>query len=209
MKGIKKTFIFSVLVLLVVFSMTACNPNSNSGGKHSGDTADVYVISVDTKNVTVDTSGIKVCIYALNGSGGSLEAQLTGGKATFALDADDYIATLIGLDETVSFSSVLLTKTDRKATITLSDSEFDDLTDTYSFAFTVVMLSGEKKLDEISAQICDDSMCIPIWFSQSNVIDIRIHKGQYSVEVHDSDFHEIYNEKCIVTSDTRFYVIQL
>lgn len=210
MNGIKKTFIFSVISLVVALSMTACkseqNGDGNSGG---GDNASVYEVSVDAKNVSVEVSDIKVCIYALDGSEGSLEAALTNGKATFALSAGNYVATLSGLSETVSFSSVLLTETNKKANITLRNSDYDADADAYKFTYSVMMFPGEKKLDELSIQLCDDNMCMLEYFGNSNVMDVSVHCGEYSVEIYDSDFKEIYNDNCSVTPDTRFYLIQL
>lgn len=174
----------------------------------SGQTV-TYEITVNTKSVSVDTSAIKVCLFALDGTAVK-EANLTNGKAKFELQADSYIATLSGLDEKVSFSSVLLTKDSKKATITLSNSTYDEFEDNYNYAFTVIVLNGDYKLSDLSAQICDlDMTCIMESFDKGNVVDGITNGGQCSVEIFDKDNQEIYNETFTIDLDMRFYIVQL
>ena len=194
------------LILLLVFATVLCMTACDSTGDEQTVT---YEITVNSKNVSVDTSKIKVCVYALDGEVVK-EEELTNGKAKFELEADSYVATISGLDEKVSFSSVLLTKNSRKTTITLDNSTYDDFEDNYSYVFTVIVLSGDYKLSELSAQICDlDLTCINIFFKNDNVADGITNGGECSVEIFDADNQEIYNETFTVHLDRRFHIVQL
>ena len=197
MKKLINLCLILLLTLTAVLALSAC-----SNGKVS------YEITVDTKGLTQDTSNIKVCVYALDGSAVG-EAQLTDGKACFELEADSYVATLSGLDETVSFSSALLTKNKKKATITLKNSDYDEFAEAYSFTFTVILCNGERRLDDLSALICDYFACRDVIFENGNVVDITLSCGECSVEVFDADKAEIYNEAFTLDLDARFYVIVL
>lgn len=198
----KKLTILCLIVLLTlatVLCMTACNIG----------TTVTYEISVDTKNVSVDVSAIKVCLYAMDGTAVK-ETGLTNGKAKFQLKAGSYVATVSGLDETVSFSSVMLTRNSRKATITVSNSDCDEFDEFYSYAFTIIVLSGSYKLSELTAQICDlDLMCVGEDFANGNVVDFVTNGGECSVEIFDRDNQEIFKETFTVDLDMRFYIIRL
>ena len=200
-----KKFINLCITLLfasaVVFCMAACN-----GGSRQTVT---YEIAVDTQNVSVDTSDMKVCVYTLNGTFVK-EKYPTGGKAKFELNADNYVVTLGGLNETASFSSVLLTQDSTKVTVEVSDSDYNDLMEYYSYAFTVIFLSGDYSIGDLSAQICDlDLICHNEYFENGNVVDIVTNGGECSVEVFDSEQKEIYNQTFTVDNDKRFYIVRL
>ena len=203
MKIIRNLCLILLLVLLSTFCLTACDNGSEQ--------AVTYEITVNTNKVSVDTSEIKVCLYALDGEIVK-EEKLDNGKAKFELDADSYVATVSGLDETVSFSSVLLTKNSRRATITLENSDYDEFEDSYSYAFTVIVLNGAYKLSDLSAQICDlDLTCILISFEKDNdnVVDGITNGGECSVEIFDANNKEIYTETFTVDLDARFYIVRL
>ena len=200
MKKFTNLCLIMLIALATVFCITACSGNGKTVN---------YEITVNTKNVSVDTNKIKVCVYSLDGKVVK-EANLTSGKAKFELQADSYVATLSGLDEKVSFSSVLLTKNSRKATIALGNSDYDEFEDSYSYAFTVIVLNGDYKLSDLSAQICDlDMTCIMEYFDKSNVVDGTTNGGECSVEIFDKDNQEIYNETFTVHLDRRFHIVQL
>ena len=201
MKRLTNLCLIILLILTAVFCMTACNGD--------GEQTVTYEITVETNGVSVDMSAIKVRMYPLDGSEGSFDAQLIDGKAKFELQADSYVATVSGLDEKVSFSSLLLTKNSRKATITVSNSKYDDLMDYYSYSFTVILQSGDYKLSEVSAQICDlDLMCIDEDFEQGNVVDFITNGGECSIEVFVNNI-EKYNETFTVDLDMRFHIVRL
>ena len=106
-----------LLSFAVGFGMTACGSSDVQ--------TETYEITVNAKSVSVNMKDIKVCLYASDGTAVK-QANLKADKAQFKLSADNYVVTLSGLDETVSFSSVLLTKDSKKATIVLEDSNYDD-----------------------------------------------------------------------------------
>lgn len=200
MKKIINICLILLLALTTVFAVAACD-------NLQGD-AITYEISVDASGVSVDMSNVKVRIYELDGTMVG-ESPLSDGKAEFRFEGDTFVATLSGLDEKVSFSSVLLTKDKTKVTITLENSDYDEYDEVYRYAFTVIMLNGERKLDELSALICDYFACRDVTFDKGNVVDLSLSGGECSVEVFDADKVEIYNQTFDLDLDVRFHVIEL
>lgn len=197
-----KKFVCSTLILLLavatVLGMAACDD-----GKPK-----TYEISVDTQNVSVDTSNLKVCVYALDGTQVE-ESSLTDGKVEFKLVADNYVATLAGLSENESYSSILLTKKDREATITVSESEYDPyITEDYVFAFTVIVL-GAKNLEELSVNVCNNDACRGVGVGKSNVADVVINRAWYEIYVENANMKRIFYNTFTLDLDVRFYIIQL
>ena len=199
--NMKKLVCLTLILLLAVatvLGMAACDD-----GKPK-----TYEISVDMQSTSADTSNLKVRVYALDGTLLE-EASLTDNKVQFELVADSYVATLAGLSEQESYSSILLTKKNRQATITVSESEYDEyIVEDYCFAFTVIML-GAKNVDELLTNVCNDVMCRGVGFFGSNVADVTISRGKYDVDVYDANNREIYHKSFTLDLDKRFYVIEL
>ena len=211
MKKIGSLCLIWLLAITAIFCVTACgsNPNDEDGEVDPSGTDASYEITVDASNVSVDTSEISVCIYSLNGVLVG-EKKLSQGKTLFELDVDSYVATLSGLSEKVSYSSVLLTKSTKKATIVLEETEFDEHSKAYAFAFTVIVMAGDMDLDALDVQLCDDSSCRPVEFDDGNVADLYIGTGEYEVKVFSGgSLDALYHEDCTVTLDKRFCVIVL
>ena len=213
MKRIWSLCFILLLTIVIAFCATACgsNPNENGGEDDPSDTDGFYVIAVNTKNCSVDTNDITVCIYTLDGTLLG-EKKLSKGKSIFEIEADDYIATLSGLSEEVSYSSVLLTKTNKKATIVLEKVKYNEYSEFNIFTFTVIVMAGNRNLDDLTVQICDDNACLFVKFEDGNVADLLLNCGKYEVKVYGpsaAGFDELYNEDYTVTSDKRFCVIVL
>ena len=211
MKKFTTLCLILLLAFAIVFGMTACDDGDS-------EQATFFEITVDTANVSVDTSQIKVCLYPLDGTGSVLESQPTGGVARFRLQADSYVATVSGLDEKVSFSSVLITHNSEKAKITLSNSKYDDLMDLYSYKFTVIMQNGDYKLGDISAQFCDQYMCSEkLNFVDSLAVDVTVGSASgdecevkaFYATAERPDDNPLFYEKFSLDLDKRFYVIRL
>lgn len=210
----KKFGILCLILLLAIataFCISACNPSSEGGTEEPSGTKISYEITVDTSKVTVDVSGISVCIYSLDGTSVG-EKNLSKGKTVFELEADGYVATLSGLSEEFSYSSVLLTKNTKKATIVLEDTEYNEYSQNYEFAFTVIVMAKDINLNDLFVQICDDSSCIPVDFENGNVADLFLTEGEYEVKVSKytgTGADELYHENYTVTLNRRFCVIRL
>ena len=195
-----------------IFCVTACDPNSNGEcGANPSDAKVSYEITVDASKVSVDTNKISVCIYSLDGTLVG-EKKISKGKTMFELNDDDYVATLSGLSDKVTFSSVLLTKSTKKATIVLEDTEYNVYSETYEFAFTVIALPGEIKLDNLDVQVCDDSLCRPVWFEDGNTVNLKITAGKYEIKVGvytDDGFDDLYKKDYTITLDKRFCIVDV
>ena len=212
MKKIVSLCLILLISIVTIFCITACNSNSSGeGGDNPSDAKVSYEITVDASNVSVDTSEISVCLYSLDGTSVG-EKKLSQNKTLFELNADSYVATLSGLSVEVSYSSVLLTKNSKKATIVLEETEYNEYSETYDFAFTVIVMAGDTDIDDLDVQVCDDSLCRPLRFENSNIAYLTISAGVYEVKVYmysDDGFDEIYHEDYTVTLDKRFCVIVL
>ena len=202
-------FLMLLLAVAAVFCVTACGSNiNNEGGKEDPlGTEASYEITVDTNSVSVDISDISVCLYSLGGTSVG-EKKLSQGKTIFELEADSYVATLRGLSEEISYSSVLLTENNKKATVVLEKSEYNEYTETNEFAFTVIVFVEDGNIDDLDVQICNDELCRPVSFEDGNVADIYISTGEYEVKVY-NDTGEVYHENYIINPNKRFCVIRL
>ncbi|MCH5156929.1 MAG: hypothetical protein J1G02_03515 [Clostridiales bacterium] len=209
MRKIANLFLILLLAIVATFSITACVPNTNSNGNNGDTSANVtYEITVDANNLAVDTSRLSVCIYSMDGEMLS-EKKLSRGKVFFEQKGDSYIATLSGLSEEISYSSVLLTENTKKATITLEKAKYNDFTQIFNFTFTVIVITDTPVAD-LDVQICDDKLCRPVSFENGNIADIELNTGIYDVKVYSNEgTEELYNTKYTVTSDNRFCIIKL
>ncbi|MCH5151302.1 MAG: hypothetical protein J1F65_01435 [Clostridiales bacterium] len=213
MKKIRNLCLILLLSIVTIFCVTACNPNSNGdgGGDNPSNRKVSFEITVDASKVSVDASAISVCVYSLDGTL-VVEKKLSRSKALFELDADSYVATLSGLSDEVSYSSVLLTKSSKKATIVLENTEYDKNSEAYEFVFTVFALPGEIKLDDLDVQVCDDSMCKTVWFEDGNTVNLNIKAGKYLIKVGvytDDGLNELYKKDYTITLDRRFCIVDV
>lgn len=211
MKKIKSLCLILLFLIATIFCYTACNPNDEGGNENPSDTKAPYEITVDASKVSVDINNISVCIYSLDGILVG-EKKLFKGKTQFELDADNYVATLSGLPEEISYSSVFLTRSTKKSTIVLKGSVYNEYTGTNEFAFTVIVIAGDRNLADLDVQICDDSSCRSVKFENSNVAARSLSAGKYEVKVYfysDDGAEELYHEDYTVTLDKRFCVIVL
>lgn len=213
MKKLGSLCLIFLLALAIVISVTACGSNSDGGdGKTDPSGAKVsYEITVNTAKVDVDAGKISVCLYSLDGTFVG-EKKLSQGKTIFELNADSYVATLSGLSDDVSFSSVLLTKSSKKATITLDNSQYDEFSETNSFAVTVIVKAGNMDIDDLDVQICDDELCRLVKFENGNVADLFLSVGKYEVKVglySNEGYKDLYHEDYTLILDKRFCVIAL
>lgn len=207
MKKISSLCLILLLAIAAIFCIVACNPSSEDGKEDPSGANDSYEITVDASKVKVGAKEISVCMYSLDGTSVG-EKKLSRGKALFDLDADSYVATLSGLSEEVSYSSVLLTKDNKKATIVLEKSEYNEYTETNEFAFTVIVFAEDRNIDDLDVQLCDDSSCRPVEFEDGNIADIFLCIGEYEVKV-SNGANMLYHENYAVTLDRRFCVICL
>ncbi|MCH5162156.1 MAG: hypothetical protein J1G38_01545 [Clostridiales bacterium] len=212
MKKIKRLFLIVAFAAMGALCMTACASTPNGDKKPTSVTDSIYEISVDASKVSVDASDISVYIYSSDGMTELAKKKLSQGKAQFELDDGSYVATLGGLPQEVSYSSVLLTKNGRKAKVTLETSKYDRFSEEYSFAFTIIMFPGDRDVGELDVQVCDDSVCRFALFTDGNVADVSLNVGDYVVKVGiytDDGLEELYHENCTVTLDRRFCVVAL
>lgn len=213
MKRFRGLYLILLLAITTIFCLTACisDPNDESGNEEPAETKIMYEISVDASEVSVDSSEISVCVYSLDGAW-LAEKKLSQGKTVFELDSDSYVATLGGLPEDVSYSSVMLTKNDKKATIVLEESKYNEYSESHEFAFTIIVLTEDKNVDDLDVQVCDDQSCRIGMFDNSNITDIYLNTGEYEIKVclfSDDGMEELYHENYTVTLDKRFYIINL
>ena len=211
MKRITGLCLILLLAITTVLCVTACGPNPNGGKDDTPGKIVSYEISVDTGKVSVDTGAISVCVYSLDGTLVG-EKKLSQSKTLFELNADNYVATLSGLSGEVSYSSVLLTKTTKKATIVVEKAKLDESLDEYTFAFTVIVLAGNVKLDDLEVQLCDDTLCKSMWFDNGNAADIYVGAGDYIVKVYvysGNGQNQLYQQDYTVTLERRFCILVL
>ena len=213
MKKIGRLFLILLISVVSIFCVTACNPSSNSegGNEEPSNGKDYYEITVDASKVSVDTKKISVCIYSLDGTLVA-EKKLSRGKAFFDLNADSYVATLSGLSQEVSYSSVLLTKSSKKATIVLENTEYNEYSEVYEFVFTVFALPGKIELHDLDVQVCDDSLCRSVWFEGGNTVNLKITAGKYEIKVGvytDDGFDDLYKKNYTITLDKRFCIVDV
>lgn len=221
--------VLGLLSVLSVFSLTACGdtpdiPNDNTGetnGDNDGDkegesnggkdeipeSAVEYKITVDASDVEVELAKIGVCLYTLDGTLVT-EKKLSGSVAKFQVEEDIYVASLSGLTEEYTFSSVLL-KDEREATIVLEESKYNEAMDISSFKFTLFVIPSEGvELDSLFLQVCSD-LCRPAAIDENGVASITLTEcGEYEIKVEENEvliFHEFYT----ITLDKRFYVVHL
>lgn len=202
-------FLIPILAAIAAFCVAACGADPNKGEEKDDAqvAAGTYIVSVDTTKVAVEADNIGVCLYALDGTLVK-EKKLSKGKAEFEVESDSYVATLSGVAENLSFSSVMLTESNRKATVVLNDSEYDEYSQTNIFTFTLILISEDWQIDELSVQICNDESCRPFDFTDGNVADVPLGCGEYDIKVSVGTV-ELFNESYTVTADNRFYVIQV
>lgn len=212
MKKIGSLFFILLLAVVTVFCVAACGsePSDNGGKEDPTDSKASYEITVDASGVSVDAGDISVCVYSLDGTLVG-EKRLSQGKTLFELKTGSYVATLGGVAEEVSFSSILLTKDLRKVKIVLENSEYDDYAGKNQFAVTVIVIADDRSVERLNVQICDERLCSPVPFENGNVADVFLGSGEYEVKVLPSDgsLEDLYHEKCTVTSEKRFCVIVL
>ena len=218
MKKLGRLSLILLLAIATIFCVTACDSDSIEDDNNQMDLSDKadtkvsYEISVDDTKVTVDTNDISVCLYTLDGTVVG-EKKLSQGKTLFELNADSYIATLSGVTEEVSYSSVLLTKNSKKATITLEEASYDEYSETNKFAFTIVVVTDDRAIENLDVQICDDDLCRSARFGEGeNIADLFLGIGEYEVKVYaysDDGMEELYHENYTITSEKRFFVILL
>ena len=213
MKKIENIFLVLLLAIATVFCVTACysNPNGEAGKGNPSDTEISYEITVDTNRVSVDTSNLSVVIYSLDGTVVE-EKKLSQGKTTFELETDSYVATLSGLTDEVSYSSVLLTQNNKNATIVLENSKYNEHSGTNEFAVTVIVFAEDRNIDDLDVQICNDELCRSVEFKDGNAADRFLGVGEYEVKIYvytDNGADELYHENYAVTLDMRFCVIRL
>lgn len=213
MKKIGSLCLILLFSIVSIFCVTACNPTSNGegGADDPSNTKVSYEITVDASKVSVDTSEISVCIYSLDGASVG-EKKLSQGKSLFELNSDSYVTTLSGLSDEVSYSSVLLTKSSKKATIVLENTEYNEYSDAYEFVFTVFALPGKIKLDDLDVQVCDDASCRSVWFEDGNTFNLKITAGKYEIKVGvytDDGFDDLYKKDYTITLDKRFCIVDV
>lgn len=45
-------------------------------------------------------------------------------------------------------------------------------------------MAEDMNIDDLDVQLCDDSMCRPVWFENGNIADLYINIGVYEVKVY-------------------------
>lgn len=211
MKKIGNLCFILLFAITAIFCVTACDSTPNDDGvqEEPSDTKISYEITVDTNGVAVDANEISVCVYSLSGDLVG-EKKLSHGKTLFELDGDSYVATLSGLSDKVSYSSVLLTDNAKKGTIVLEKARYDAYREVNSFAFTVIVMAGDRSIDDLDVQFCDEQSCKPVWFEDGNIADIFLSRGEYEVKVYwytGEDLEELYHDNYTLNPDKRFFVI--